>query len=809
MNKNIKKNKQYYMWIILAVIGVAFIVFLQYLYNGHYFLSKGVWSDLLRVNLPTYYQMYDSFSTEGYMWSWNMGIGTSMFSHADVYFDPFTYILFIFGREYIPNMMIIMYLVKLVCEGITFYTYIDYFKIDKRAGVISAVLYAFCGYSLVMGNNFVLGTILVYAPLVLLGIERWINEGKIKLLVVSLFLTCIYSYYFFFAMGLFSAVYLVFRLCQKGKRWLKYLMLLAGVGIIVIMLSLFSVLPQIRIVLASSRVSGSEDIPTGLKLFIPQVRVLITSIVRVLGLDILGNSQSGTYIGEAFWGARDYYQLSTYVSSLFIILLVQYWHFEKKKRKEIVIVTVMLGGATIIPFFSYVFNACATTNTRWMFIVALIECIMIGFAISNIIKNGGLNVKALFIGIISSFIIVVLALIFITGNVNEFFRNMHIYRKYFFLFLVLYTIMFIIYVLQNLKGQLSKYVIYMLVGLLIVMEEGVNYYEWYGVEGISCQYSEMDQSSYMDSSSELISDIMEEDSSWYRINKTFDSVYDNNGIPSENDAMVQGYYGLKCYNSLNNANYIEFLQSMGIYVCIPWYSQYYKDNGIQPKDVVGSQLNYIDGVYDRYNLLSFLGVKYYITKDAEKELPECFHLNSTQSGILVYENDNAFPLAFVNSKTISKSQFERLSENEKDYALLQYTVVDDDIADIEVQIDELEIEKKIKEKQDAFELKSFEQDKVVFDIMVTQGGYLSFSIPYDKDWNVYIDGRKVDSQKINISLLGAKISEGGHEVKIVYRNNSFIIGIVVSFISFISLILMKKTFTKIFTPSLDNKKNKS
>ena len=53
-------------------------------------------------------------------------------------------------------------------------------------------------------------------------------------------------------------------------------------------------------------------------------------------------------------------------------------------------------------------------------------------------------------------------------------------------------------------------------------------------------YTEANQANYMDSSADIIRELMEKDRSFYRINKDFDSVvcsYDQNSC---NDAMVQG-----------------------------------------------------------------------------------------------------------------------------------------------------------------------------------------------------------------------------------------------------------------------------
>lgn len=67
-------------WIFLTISGILLIsifVFRRYLFQGYYFFSLGMLSDLIRANVPTYYQLYDSIANGGIYWSWKMGIGTS------------------------------------------------------------------------------------------------------------------------------------------------------------------------------------------------------------------------------------------------------------------------------------------------------------------------------------------------------------------------------------------------------------------------------------------------------------------------------------------------------------------------------------------------------------------------------------------------------------------------------------------------------------------------------------------------------------------------------------------------------------
>ena len=108
------------------------------------------------------------------------------------------------------------------------------------------------------------------------------------------------------------------------------------------------------------------------------------------------------------------------------------------------------------------------------------------------------------------------------------------------------------------------------------------------------------------------------------------------------------------------------------------------------------------------------------------------------------------------------------------------------------------LEKSIQEKQKAFNLISFSDDEIELEIRdVPDKSYISFLIPYDKDWNIYIDGIKTNSEKVNISLLGVRVNGGTHKVRLVYKPSMYYLGIMISasvclFMAFVLLIFRWK-----------------
>lgn len=63
---------------------------------------------------------------------------------------------------------------------------------------------------------------------------------------------------------------------------------------------------------------------------------------------------------------------------------------------------------------------------------------------------------------------------------------------------------------------------------------------------------------------------------------------------------------------------------------------------------------------------------------------------------------------------------------------------------------------------------------------------LVFSIPYEKDWNVYVDGNKVKTKCVMDALMAIDINKGEHIVELKYIPRGLIIGSIISLVGIIS-----------------------
>ena len=86
--------------------------------------------------------------------------------------------------------------------------------------------------------------------------------------------------------------------------------------------------------------------------------------------------------------------------------------------------------------------------------------------------------------------------------------------------------------------------------------------------------------------------------------------------------------------------------------------------------------------------------------------------------------------------------------------------------------------------------KQTEDNVIQGKIRVKKDGWFITSIPYDKHFKIYIDGKETEIQKVNTAFLGCKIESGNHEVKIIYHAPGATTGKVLSLIGIAGFVLV-------------------
>ena len=129
-------------------------------------------------------------------------------------FSPFTFPILFFPRSFVPHSMALMSIAKLVIGALLFRIYLKYMGASETSARIFSIAYAFmgwCAYYLWF-NNF--AEVLTFFPLILFGIEKIIKQKQIWAVSLGYFLMGLGNYFFLLTFGIFGVIYAGFRFFQ-------------------------------------------------------------------------------------------------------------------------------------------------------------------------------------------------------------------------------------------------------------------------------------------------------------------------------------------------------------------------------------------------------------------------------------------------------------------------------------------------------------------------------------------------------------------------------------------------------------------
>ena len=91
---------------------------------------------------------------------------------------------------------------------------------------------------------------------------------------------------------------------------------------------------------------------------------------------------------------------------------------------------------------------------------------------------------------------------------------------------------------------------------------------------------------------------------------------------------------------------------------------------------------------------------------------------------------------------------------------------------------------------EALNVTKYSSTEIEGNVNVNKSGTLLTSIPYEKGWRVYVDGKKVDTKEVMGAFLAANVDEGSHKIKLVYSPEGFVTGCILGAIAFLIFVLL-------------------
>ena len=682
--KNWKIPSAFYYFLILMAVGVGF--YMMMLIENNFSLAYG--GDYTGQYIPMGFHVWDYYHewiNTGHftLFDPTIYLGVNSIGSNAYYglFSPFNLIIVILPRSFVPQSLAICSIVKLACAGLFFSIYMKHaFKVKDIVARMCGVAYAFAGWGAfyLWYNNY--QDILVFFPLVLLGIEKVLQEYKPWVLITGVFFLAICNYVLTIPYLICGFIYAMFRFFQmiRTKTFANNMKTL-GIGFIGfaggLLMSMFVFGPAVMATLSSPKLDSYSYFGT-LKGYLTSGKIK-EFFTLLFSWNVAPDQHSNIIPKRVFYPILEFFFPATTCRSL-PTLQMQNWDFDdmavslwcyipfimflvpaliqsgREKKWSHFIAFVLLVVSLFTPFMYFLTMGFTNGYARWTLFIATSLIAYVGIYLNKIpnVARWHIHLGFLFaiIGIIAAWVLTYKLTDPYVDKHSAFMHRLVTYDRYWRIDYDFTNLAFILELVYTLTVYLILFFFYYkkafhILGTIFVSFEAIvmgNFVTW--GHGFDKTYNNGYEENERFKS--LYDKVTKGDNSFYRI---FSSIDDDWSV---NNSFMNNY---------NSAGYFHSLYNFEVNDFTLW-------TGLRSYDrAVGG--NYRGKHQDLDNLL---GVKYYfISKkkskysDIEKNNPngymanvpfdftECTNYDRNKSDYIVYENKimNAFGSAYSNLYT--------------------------------------------------------------------------------------------------------------------------------------------------------------
>lgn len=221
MVKKLKNGSWYLMSFILPIT----IVIIAYASNGIYWGSAHsiLASDAFTQGANFLASFREVLHGKNSLWfNWQAGFGLNYLALYSYYLGGIvTPLVGLFSKNQIPNAFYVITIFKIGLAGLSSFSYLKHqFKIKRYQQLLLAISYATMSFGLVNAEQIMWLDVLYILPLIVWGVDQWIEQQRWGLLFISWFLMLVTNFYIAFMVGLFIGIYYLTRLITlKVQQW--------------------------------------------------------------------------------------------------------------------------------------------------------------------------------------------------------------------------------------------------------------------------------------------------------------------------------------------------------------------------------------------------------------------------------------------------------------------------------------------------------------------------------------------------------------------------------------------------------------
>ncbi len=532
--KWVYKNR---LWLGAFFLPVAIMYLVYSCFGVHPYGDMSVLVLDLNGQYVSYYEMLRDaiWGDKSLIYSWSRNLsGETMGIFGYYLASPFMWIVVLLPRTMMCGALEIMELAKIGCCGLAMAYYL---KRSKKSTDLSALLfsvsYALMTYIVVELMNPMWIDGMIWLPMILLGIERVVDEGKMLPLIVPMTIMFISHFYIGYMTAFFSILYFIYYVFSRpGKiiapKWFSGGLKFAASGIISALTSCIVLIPVYSSLklgkLDFSNPSFTLDTQFNFFEFMSKLFQNSYDTVRPEGLPMIAAGTVVTLLVPLFF-------LNTKISP-------------KEKIANALLLLGVFGSmyVTAVDIAWHGFQVPNWLPYRYSYTFSFVLIIMAFRAFENIT---GVSLKEL---CITAFCWVVL-LIFITDKQYE---HMYLYETVWYNILAIAVICLALYLYKKYPRKATQVALVALVCVDIFVNS------IYTVFMIDYDVVYSKYSSYQDyfiNGREIVRQVEEMDEGKFRMEKTFHRTV--------NDPMGMGFAGISHSSSTMNTPVLQMMKKLG------------------------------------------------------------------------------------------------------------------------------------------------------------------------------------------------------------------------------------------------------
>ncbi len=631
--KRIHGKKGYFLAYTVLFSVTTFIVFSWYFLKGRTLIwNSDGWTQHYKA-LVCYSRYLRSIARELFInhqfilpeWDFSIGEGSDVLGtlHYYVIGDPFAILSAFVPVRFLHLYYNSMILLRLYLAGAAFSCLCFGTGHKSRIAILAgSITYVFCYWGIYNAarHPYFLNP-MIYLPLMILGIEKIFQKGKPYLFIATVFLSAVSNFYFFYMIVLVTVIYTITKtaIYYSFKNWKEGFMMLLRIGALSIpgvLMAAVILLPMCYVFLNDARMSAQNAVP----LFYP-----VGYYAQLFPMFISN--------GHPYWMCMGY--AAPAVPAVFLLFLKRKNHL----LKTLFIICIFISAT---PFLGHILNGFSYVANRWCWAFALVTAYLLSTMWPHLMN---LTIKSKIALTICMLLYSLICLIPEQSRTNNI--------------------------------QTGLLLAWLFVGIILFIGNGSRLYlnKWKSCAALLLVLAGVFNNSFWKNSSKGENYAAQSQPT----NNLYEQLTNNETMAvratAETDHTDTFYR--YCGDKLSiNAGVLAGISSTQYYWTLSNPYVFKARTALGQREV--SAYRYF-GYDDRTTLSTLAAVRYYVSPESRPlHLPYGFAKAESQkhTGYTVYKNRYALPLGYTYDSYLPESEWQKLSDVDKQEAMLQALVLD-------------------------------------------------------------------------------------------------------------------------------------